>query len=80
MAGVHLKFFHAMDFESSEHNKKKVYEVHIQCWRILCRDTVYRGIVSLARTFTYPQGEGKDLVIVHTTFRSLPRELWGTIL
>ena len=29
MAGVHLDFFHAMDFGGSEHSEEKVYEVYI---------------------------------------------------
>ena len=37
-------------------------------------------LVSLARPFTYPHGEEKGLVIVHTMFRFLPHESWGTIL
>ena len=39
-----------------------------------------KGLVLLARPFTYPQVEGKGLVIVNTMFRSLPHESWGTIL
>ena len=30
LAGVHLDFFHATDFVSSEHSKEMVYEVYTQ--------------------------------------------------
>ena len=29
LAGVRLDFFHATDFEGSEHSEEKVYEVYI---------------------------------------------------
>ena len=30
LGGVHLDFFHAMDFRCSQHSEEKVYEVYIR--------------------------------------------------